>query len=113
MSDSYITKDESLITELQHPDRDPCRNQSLARAVINPGQSTLLHKHTLSEEIYFVETGKGILTCGNQQLAMTAGESACISPGTPHKIDNIGDSLLSILCCCAPAYSHDDTEVLE
>ena len=32
-----------------------------------------------------------------------------IAPGAVHKLTNTGDAPLTLLCCCAPAYSHDDT----
>ena len=33
--------------------------------------------------------------------------------GTPHAVCNTGDELLRILCCCAPRYTHEDTELLD
>jgi mannose-6-phosphate isomerase-like protein (cupin superfamily) len=40
------------------------------------------------------------------------GDTVCIPPGTPHRIRNTGAGPLRILCCCSPAYSHDDTELV-
>jgi mannose-6-phosphate isomerase-like protein (cupin superfamily) len=36
-----------------------------------------------------------------------------LHPGTPHCIEALGEAPLRILCCCAPAYAHEDTELLE
>jgi mannose-6-phosphate isomerase-like protein (cupin superfamily) len=36
-----------------------------------------------------------------------------IAPGTPHCIEALGEAPLRILCCCAPPYAHEDTELLE
>ncbi|MEA2311536.1 MAG: hypothetical protein QOE28_1504, partial [Solirubrobacteraceae bacterium] len=36
-----------------------------------------------------------------------------IAPGTPHQLLNDGGDPLVLLCCCSPAYSHDDTVLLE
>jgi mannose-6-phosphate isomerase-like protein (cupin superfamily) len=41
-----------------------------------------------------------------------AGDTVCITPGTPHRIRNTGGETLVILCACAPAYAHEDTELL-
>jgi mannose-6-phosphate isomerase-like protein (cupin superfamily) len=30
-----------------------------------------------------------------------------------HKLSNIGDDALVLLCCCAPAYSDEDTVLVE
>ena len=32
-----------------------------------------------------------------------------IAPGAVHKLRNEGAEPLVLLCCCAPAYSHEDT----
>lgn len=108
----YITMDGSEIRELLHPDQHAVRNQSLAEAVIPPGTSTLLHRHKTSEEIYHVTQGSGLMTLGDEISAIAVGDSIPISPGTPHRVKNTGAGNLHILCCCAPAYAHTDTELL-
>lgn len=109
----YITKDGSGIRELMHPDRHGNRAQSLAEAVVPAGARTLLHRHRESEELYHVTAGEGILTLGGASLKVSPGDTALIPPGTPHCIEATGDGPLRILCCCSPAYRHDDTEILE
>ena len=108
----YITRDGSEIRELLHPSRHAVRNQSLAEAVIPPGTATLLHRHKTSEEIYHVTQGNGLMTLGGETFAIAVGDSVAIAPGTPHRVENTGPGALHILCCCAPAYAHDDTELL-
>ena len=46
---------------------------------------------------------------GDEVREVTAGDCIVIAPGTPHKLWNTGDGPLRLLCCCAPAYTHDDT----
>ena len=108
----YITKDGSIIRELMHPFVHLNRNQSLAEAVVPPGAMTHLHKHLQSEEIYHVLSGTGLMTLGNEQFEIKAGDTVCITPGTLHKVKNTGVTLLKILCASAPSYSHSDTELL-
>lgn len=109
----YITKDGSEIRELLHPTQHAVRHQSLAEAVVPPGVTTVLHRHLASEEIYHVTSGSGLMTLGTEQFAIGPGDSIAISPGMPHCVANPGRHPLHILCCCAPAYSHADTELLE
>lgn len=52
------------------------------------------------------------MTLGDTVLDIAVGDSILIRPGTPHCVENTGRVPLRILCCCAPAYSHDDTEIL-
>lgn len=108
----YITKDGSEIRELLHPERHGTSNQSLAEATILPGHRTQLHRHLRTEEIYHVTTGRGRMTRGEEFFDVEPGDSILIPPGTPHCIEVIGNESLRILCCCSPAYSHEDTELL-
>lgn len=108
----YITKDGSEIRELLHPEQHAVRRQSLAEAVVPPGGATQLHRHEISEEIYHVTRGRGLMTLGSEQFAIAVGDSIAITPGMPHRVENTGSEPLHILCSCAPAYSHDDTILL-
>lgn len=111
---AYITRDGSEIRELMHPDNNEhCLNQSLAEAIVQPGQTTLLHRHHLSEEIYYITRGSGQMTLGTGHFPVSENDSIVIPPGTPHCIQNPGKIPLHILCCCSPAYQHDDTELIE
>lgn len=108
----YVTRDGSIIRELMHPAVHGNRNQSLAEAEVPPGCVTLLHRHPLSEELYHVTAGQGLMTLGNATFAVGPGDTVHIAPGTPHRIANTGDVPLLVLCCCAPPYAHDDTDLL-
>lgn len=110
---AYLTKDGSEIRELLHPDRHGVRNQSLAEATVPAGTRTILHRHHRTEEIYHVTAGQGRMTLGGETFDVGPGDSILIAPGTSHCIEAIGDVPLRILCCCSPAYSHSDTELLE
>jgi mannose-6-phosphate isomerase-like protein (cupin superfamily) len=109
----YITKDGSEIRELLHPAHHGVRNQSLAEALVPAGCTTLLHVHQHTEEIYHVTRGTGVMTLGADKFPISPGDSVLIPPGTPHCVANTGEAALIILCCCAPAYSHDDTTLLQ
>jgi mannose-6-phosphate isomerase-like protein (cupin superfamily) len=111
----YITKDGCAIRELMHPDvhrRLGVKRQSLAEATVAPGRRTRLHRHRNSEELYYIAQGEGLMTLGADQFPVMHGDTVCVLPGTPHCIENTGDAELKILCCCAPAYAHEDTELL-
>ena len=111
----YVTRDGSVIRELMHPARHAAlgsRRQSLAEARVAPGEATALHRHRQSEELYHIVAGRGLMQLGNERFEVAAGDTVCIPPGVAHCIDNTGDTELRLLCCCSPAYAHDDTELL-
>jgi mannose-6-phosphate isomerase-like protein (cupin superfamily) len=109
----YITKDGSEIRELMHPAVHGNRSSSLAEATVPPGAQTRLHRHRRTEEIYHIVAGEGTMRLGEETFAIAAGDTVCIAPGTAHCVTNTGATALRILCACTPAYSHDDTEVLD
>ena len=108
----YTTKDGSTIRELMHPQVHGNRNQSFAEAIVEPGASTGLHAHAVTEEIYHVTAGSGLMTLGQEEFTIGPGDTVCIPPGTPHRVRNTGQEPLRILCACSPPYAHDDTRLL-
>lgn len=109
---AYATKDGSEIRELMHPTAHGNRKQSLAEATIYPGKKTLAHRHLNSEELYHISSGHGLMQLGEEKFEVRVGDTIAIAPGTPHWVENFGNEPLVILCCSAPPYSHDDTELL-
>ena len=41
------------------------------------------------------------------------GDAVVIPPGMRHKVWATGQEPLRFLCCCSPAYSHEDTVLTE
>jgi mannose-6-phosphate isomerase-like protein (cupin superfamily) len=110
---AYITKDGSEIRELMHPSLHGNRLQSLAEATVAPGVRTQLHRHVVTEELYHISSGRGLMTLGDTCFTVGVGDTVLIAPGMPHSIEATGAEPLRILCCCSPPYSHEDTELLE
>jgi mannose-6-phosphate isomerase-like protein (cupin superfamily) len=112
--ESFTTLDGSTISELAGPAWTAAKNQSLAEASVPPGGATTAHLHRESEEIYYFTAGRGRMSLGEERAEVAAGACVVIPPGTPHKLWNDSTSEpLVLLCCCAPAYSDEDTQLLE
>jgi mannose-6-phosphate isomerase-like protein (cupin superfamily) len=106
---AFITADGSAIRELAGPAWTAARNQSLAEATVAPGEATAEHYHPRSEELYYFVAGEGRMRLDQDEAPVSAGDCVVIAPGTAHKLWNTGATPLVLLCCCAPAYSDDDT----
>jgi len=109
----YITKDGSEIFEIFHPDNSEVRNLSLAVAKVEAGKATKPHIHKKSEEIYYILKGKGRMHLEGESMEVRAGDCIFIPPEAKHWIENTAKEELVILCSSSPAYSHDDTEIVE
>jgi quercetin dioxygenase-like cupin family protein len=102
-AEPFTTKDGSTIRELHHT---PV--QSLAEALLEPGQATQRHYHARSEEIYLLTDGGGRLAVDGETREVGPGDAALIPPGAWHELV-AGPDGARLLCMCAPPYSHEDT----
>jgi mannose-6-phosphate isomerase-like protein (cupin superfamily) len=109
----FITLDGSEIREVAGPASGNAVNQSLAEASVPPGGTTEEHLHRVTEEIYFFTEGRGRMRLGDAEREVAPGDTVVIAPGTRHKLWASEDGPLKLLCCCAPAYSDEDTVITE
>jgi mannose-6-phosphate isomerase-like protein (cupin superfamily) len=99
----FTTKDGSTIREYLHTGR-----QSLAEATLAPRQAIRRHYHARSEEIYLLVEGGGTMEIEGEHASVAAGDAILIPAGAWHQL-TAGEAGARLLCCCAPAYSDDDT----
>lgn len=109
----FTTLDGSEIREVVGRVSLPAQNQSLAEAMVPVGATTQAHFHRVSEELYLFTEGEGRVRVGDEEREVRAGDCVVLPPGTEHKLWNTGDVPLRLLCCCAPAYTNDDTVITE
>jgi mannose-6-phosphate isomerase-like protein (cupin superfamily) len=105
---AYTTKDGSTVREILNIGNAPVANQSLAEARLPAGISTTRHHHKLSEEIYFILSGTGLMEVDGESREVGPGDAVLIPPGEWHSISAVAGEL-RFLCCCAPRYTHEDT----
>ncbi len=107
-AEPFTTADGSTIRVLLDAGDGGARKQSLAEALLDPGQATERHFHALAEEIYYVLEGTGELEVDGERAHVGPGNSVLLLPGAWHQI-RAGAEQLRFLCLCAPPYSHEDT----
>jgi mannose-6-phosphate isomerase-like protein (cupin superfamily) len=105
----FITKDGSEIRELLAYRNSSIRHQSLAEATLLPNTATTRHYHPKSEEIYYILKGSGIMEINGEKRTISVQDAIAIPPGQIHQLTNTGSESLILLCCCSPAYEHEDT----
>lgn len=103
----FTTKDGSTIRSLLDQSNAPVRNQSLVEANLSVGAETVRHYHRLSEELYYLTSGHGLMEIDGSERKVSLGDAILIPAGAWHQIRAIEP--LRFLCCCAPPYSHEDT----
>jgi mannose-6-phosphate isomerase-like protein (cupin superfamily) len=108
-----IAKNGAEVRELMPSLPHGNRLQSLAEATLYGGQRTQLHRHLKTEELYHVTAGQGTMVLGEQRFPITVGDTVVVPVGTPHALHNTWPVPLRVLCCCTPAYTAEDMELLE
>lgn len=81
---------------------------SLAEEVLPAGASVGRHHHLETEEIYYIMQGSGQMTVGDETRAVFAGDAIFIPRGQTHTLENTGQTSITLLLVCGPAYSYED-----
>ena len=107
-AEPFTTADGSTIRVLLDTEAGGARNQSLAEALLVPGQATERHYHAETEELYVLLAGRGEMEVEGERRDVGPGDAILIPAGAWHQI-RAGEDELRFLCCCAPPYRHEDT----
>ena len=103
----FTTKDGSTIRSLLDLTNAPVKEQSLAEATLAEGGTTERHYHKMSEELYYLLEGRGVMEIDGKTREVGPGDAILIPAGAWHKIK--ATKAMRFLCCCAPPYEHEDT----
>lgn len=108
-AEPFTTLDGSTIRVLLDARLGGAFKQSLAEAILAPGQATLRHYHGVTEEIYVLLEGSGEMEVDGERTSVAPGDAILIPPLAWHQIRAAAEGELRFLCCCAPAYRDEDT----
>jgi mannose-6-phosphate isomerase-like protein (cupin superfamily) len=86
----------------------PITQCSLAEEVLPPGCAVSPHHHQQIEEVYYVLSGRGTMTVGDQQSEVGAGDAIYVPRGYWHTLENTGEEPIRLLLVCGPAFFHED-----
>lgn len=99
----FYTDERAYITELHNTDADD--SCSIARARIEPGVTTQVHKLLDTIERYVILEGTARVMVGNAApVEVQALDVVNISAGTEQSISNTGSGDLVFLCICTPRF---------
>jgi mannose-6-phosphate isomerase-like protein (cupin superfamily) len=81
---------------------------SLAEEILPPGCSVTPHHHGILEEIYYIASGRGLMTVGQDSREVGAGDAVYIPRGHRHSLKNTGSEPIKVLLVCGPAFYYED-----
>jgi mannose-6-phosphate isomerase-like protein (cupin superfamily) len=108
----FLTPEQCWILECWNVSSDPA--VSIARARVEQGITTQMHRLKNVDERYLIIAGSGIVRVGEQEPANVGpGKVVFIPAGTPQQITNNGNKDLIFYCICSPRFTPDCYEALE
>ena len=70
---------------------------AFSRSVLLPGQTAHAHEHRDMYEVFFVESGAGLMTIADAPHPLERGVCMMVEPGERHEITNNGSAELVLL----------------
>ena len=81
---------------------------SLAEEILPPGCAVTPHYHRELEEIYYITSGVGGMTVGEESRDVVAGDAIYVPRGLKHSLHNTGPEPIRLLLVCGPAFFYED-----
>lgn len=100
--------DGALIYELFSEEERRKTDVGLAVGVLPPQKKAKLHFHKISDEVYYIFSGKGKINLDDSAAKVEKGSMAYIPANTIHGLENLSAKNLEVLCLSSPAYSDKD-----
>jgi mannose-6-phosphate isomerase-like protein (cupin superfamily) len=82
---------------------------SLAEEILPPGAAVGKHFHRETEEVYYILSGTGEMTVGEETAEVSAGDAVYIPVNNVHTLKNTGGEPMKIMLVCGAAHSFDDS----
>ncbi len=102
--DEYYFDEGCFILELSNSSTDP--DVSIARARVEPGVTTKLHRLIGVIERYVILSGLGLVEVAEQPpQQVSAGDVVIIPALCPQRITNVGTEDLVFLAICSPRFT--------
>ena len=109
----FLAGDSTRLRELLHPDKAPLvLRYSLAHAVLQPGETSLRHRLSVSE-VYYILEGEGDMHIDRETRRVKPGDAVYIPPHSVQCITAAGRTELKFICIVDPAWRPELEEVLE
>lgn len=81
---------------------------SLAEEMLPVGCEVIPHHHREIEEIYYVVSGSGLMTVGDDTREVSAGDAVYVPRGCRHTLRNTGSETIKLILVCGPAFFYED-----
>ena len=106
-----LSRNGGLVSHILHSQRDASETDlTITWVDVEPGARQVRHEHD-PEQVYVIITGEGVMSVGDDERAVEAGDLVHIPANTEHGLENTGDRTLEYVSAATPAFP--DAEVDE
>ncbi|HNV85807.1 MAG TPA: cupin domain-containing protein [Candidatus Omnitrophota bacterium] len=78
------------------PEEITAKTRLCAELTLPPGSGIGPHEHAEEDEIYIIQKGRGMMTDGGKEIAVSAGDAILTGGGASHSIRNTGEEDLVV-----------------
>jgi len=105
-----LSRGDGLVSRLLHSEHEvPDTDLTITRVTVDPGSSQVCHSHE-PEQVYVILAGEGLMSVGDDQQTVGAGDLVHIPSNTEHGVENTGDQPLEYLSAATPAFPTEDVQ---
>jgi mannose-6-phosphate isomerase-like protein (cupin superfamily) len=109
LSTPFQAADGATVFELLSPKNSIAKNISIASGYLESGKFAKPHFHKVSEEIYYILSGRGQIRFGTTLFDIKTGDAIIVPVEMIHALINTDqEKPLKVLAIETPAYSDDD-----
>ena len=71
---------------------------NFSKAVFPPGEIAYAHSHRDMTEIFFIESGKGVISVNENSIPLETGMCVTVEPNEIHELKNTGSADMAVMC---------------
>jgi mannose-6-phosphate isomerase-like protein (cupin superfamily) len=105
-----LSRGDGVVSRLLHSERDATGTDlTITWVTVESGDEQVLHSHD-PEQVYVILAGEGVMSVGDDQQAVAAGDLVHIPADTEHGIENTGEETLEYVSAATPAFPTEEVE---
>lgn len=70
---------------------------NFSQAVFPPGEVAESHMHVKMTEVFFIESGQGVITVNEKDITLKTGTCVVVEPDEKHELKNTGSTDMVVL----------------
>ncbi|WP_226481763.1 cupin domain-containing protein [Natrinema amylolyticum] len=105
-----LTRGDGLVSHILHSQRDVSETDlTITWVDVEPGARQVRHEHD-PEQVYVVVAGEGVMSVGEDERAVEAGDLVHIPANTEHGLENTGDTTLEYVSAATPVFPEREVD---